>query len=71
MIDNELEEYRRTAVVAATDLLYSHETIDKIKEASTYSAISNVMKQARQTNDREKPGSRRKPRKDFMEYNEN
>lgn len=42
-----LENERKEAVRAATELYYSYDTVKKIKSAQTVCEIGNILKQAR------------------------
>lgn len=47
MVNSELETYRKDALEAAKDLMYSETTICKIEHAETITRICNAMYQAR------------------------
>ena len=47
MVLGELENYRKDAITAATELTYSNDVIYKLEKATTINQIGNIMKQAR------------------------
>lgn len=71
MVLGELENYRKDAITAATELTYSNDVIYKLEKATTISQIGNIMKQARlDSSDRDiKRNSTRKNNKVSNEKN--
>ena len=47
MVIGELEKYRKDALTAAKELIYSQDTLDQIERATSITQIGNAMTQAR------------------------